>query len=145
MKLLMIFCDKFGYRTSRKGLDTAPSIDESRTIGDALVGFIHVERQDESDPGYVETKLVKNLKWAARKNDSQRVVLHSFTHLADGKASPETTKDILDRTQARLVKAGYEVCQTPFGYFLDLHIEAPGSPLTRLFKDICPSAEADLQ
>ncbi len=136
MKLLMIFCDKFGYRTSQKGLDSADDIDEQKMIESALVGFIHVEPEDETNPGYVETKLVKNLKWAARKNNVDRVVLHSFTHLAETKASPKITKDIFDRADDRLVKSGYEVHQTPFGYFLNLHIEAPGSPLTRLFKDI---------
>lgn len=141
MKLLMIFCDKFGYTTSQKGLDTAPDVDERLMIDNALVGFIHVEPMDENDPGYIETKLVKNLKWAARKNNVQRLVLHSFTHLAELKASPEITKEIFDRAHARLEKAGYEVSQTPFGYFLNLHIEAPGSPLTRLFKDIRPTSD----
>ena len=84
----------------------------------------------------VETKLIKNLKWAARKNHTERIVLHSFTHLSQSKASSEITKQLLDNSEQRLKKADYEVYQTPFGYFLDLDVKAPGYPLARLFKDI---------
>ena len=40
-----------------------------------------------------------------------------------------------------LKKSGYEVWQTPFGYFLDLDMQAPGTPLARLFKDIQVNAK----
>jgi len=136
MKLLMIYCTSFGYRTSEKGLETAPDISEERVITDALVGFIHIEAIDQENTQYIETKLVKNLKWAARKNDTRRIVLHSFTHLSESKASPEITAQILDNAFERLQKADYEVSQTPFGYFLDLNIQAPRNPLARLFKSI---------
>jgi len=135
MKLLMIYCDRFTYRTSQKALDTAPEIDATETSANVLVGFIHVEQKDENDPGYVETKLVKNLKWAARKNNTIDIILHSFAHLADTKASPEITATIFNQAQTRLESAEYKVRQTPFGYFLDLELKAPGNPLTRLFKE----------
>jgi len=68
MKLLLIYADRFGYRTSMKTIDSEPDRDEARTIEDVLVGFIHLEESDEADPAGIETKLVKNLKWAARRN-----------------------------------------------------------------------------
>jgi len=117
-------------------LDTVPEIEKTETIENALVGFIHVEEKDTENVSYVETKLIKNLKWAARKNETERIVLHSFTHLSESKASPEITKQIFDSAEDRLKKAGYETYQTVFGYFLDLDIQAPGNPLTRLYKDI---------
>ena len=136
MKLLMIYANKFAYKTSLKSLDTVPETDEQKIIENAVVGFIHVEGKDESDLSTVETKLIKNLKWAARKNNTEIIVLHSFTHLSESKAGSEITKQLLDNSEQRLKKADYEVYQTPFGYFLDLDIDAPGSPLARLFKDI---------
>ena len=136
MKLLMIYSTGFGYHTSMKTIEEGPDLDENVRIENALVGFIHVEAADADDTNYVETKLVKNMKWAARKNDTQRVILHTFAHLSESKGSPEVTKAILDGAQERLEKAGYEVSQTPFGYFLDLDLQAPGHPLARLFKDI---------
>jgi hypothetical protein len=135
MKLLMIYIDEFTYKTSVKNLESAPRIDEEKVIEDALLGFIHVEPRDEENVSSVETKLVKNLKWAARKNETDTVVLHSFAHLAETKADPEFTKRLLDNAESRLKNAGYVTYQTPFGYFLDLHIKAPGHSLSRLFKE----------
>ncbi len=136
MKLVMIYTTRFGYRTTIKTLGSEEDRVEEQMLEDVLVGFIHAEPQDESEVGAVETRLVKNLKWAARKNETNRILLHSFAHLAEGKATPEFTKDLLSNAEARLVGAGYEVSQTPFGFFLDLHLEAPGRSLARIFKSL---------
>jgi len=136
MKLLMIYAGDFGYETSVKALDSEAERSEKRSLENVLVGFIHTEPQDEEQANSVETHLVKNLKWAARKNDTNRILLHSFAHLAEEKASPEFTKQLLQNTEERLAAAGYEATQTPFGFFLNLHLEAPGHPLARLFKSL---------
>ena len=136
MKLLMIYANRFVYKTSLKSLDSVSEKNEQNTIENAVVGFIHVEEKDETNLSNVETKLIKNLKWAARKNNTERIVLHSFTHLSESKASSEMTTQLLDNSEKRLKEAKYEVFQTPFGYFLDLDVKAPGNPLARLFKNI---------
>ncbi len=136
MKLLVVYADRFAYRTTLKSIDSEDDLDESKGIDNAIVGFIHVEPHDEQRAGAVETHLVKHLKWAARKNQTMRIVLHSFAHLAEEKASWEFTKGLLDRAQERLNKSGYETHQTPFGFFLDLHVDAPGHPLARIFKSV---------
>ena len=136
MKLLMIYAEKFSYKTSLKSLESASETNEQNIIENAIVGFIHVEEKDEANLSNVETKLIKNLKWAARKNNTERIVLHSFTHLSESKASSEITSQLLDNSELRLKKSNYDVYQTPFGYFLDLDVKAPGNPLARLFKDI---------
>ncbi len=136
MKLLMIYANKFAYKTAVKTLESAPDINEERTIEHVLVGFIQVEAHDEDRLSAVETKLVKNLKWAARKNETSKIVLHSFAHLSESKASPDVTKRLFSHAERRLFSADYEVHQTPFGYFLDLNIRAPGKSLARIFKEI---------
>ncbi len=136
MKLLMIYADSFGYKTSMKTLEDMPDSDETRSYEKAVVGFIQIEKRDEENLSYIETKLVKNLKWAAGKNNTRVIILHSFAHLSESKAEPENTRQLFDSAESRLVKSGYEVYQTPFGYFLDLDLQAPGTPLARLFKDI---------
>lgn len=130
----MIYADRFAYRTALKTVESAPDRDEQREFTDVLVGFIHLERADEEDPGRVETKLVKNLKWAARKNGTKRILLHSFVHLAETKASPALAREVLAGAQRRLLEAGYQADQTPFGYFLDLTLVAPGCPSARIFQ-----------
>ncbi|NOX90249.1 MAG: hypothetical protein GXO77_14630 [Calditrichaeota bacterium] len=135
MRLLMIYCTQFAYKTSVKNLEGAPDIHEEKSAENALIGFIHVEPKDEENLSYAETKLVKNLKWAARKNETNTIVLHSFAHLAEEKGDPEMTGKLIDNAAARLKKAGYETWQTPFGYFLDLDVRAPGHSFARIFKE----------
>ncbi len=135
MKLLMIYTEKFGYKTSIKNLESVDSFEEEKVIENAIVGFIQAEEKDEEETAKIETKLIKNLKWAAKKNNTDKIVLHSFAHLSMSKADEEITKQIFDNAEARLQKAGYEAYQTPFGYFLDLDVKAPGKSLARVFKE----------
>lgn len=135
MKLLMIYAEQFGYQTNTKTLETVEQYQEDKQIKNVLAGFIQVEKEDEEKMDKVETKLIKNLKWAAKKNNTNSILLHSFAHLSLSKANPESTKKIFDNAEERLKDSGYEVSQTPFGYFLDLDLKAPGWSLARVFKE----------
>jgi len=135
MKLLMIYSDKFAYKTNVKNLESVEYYEENKKIENALVGFIQVEQKDEKDIAKAETKMIKNLKWAAKKNDTNSIILHSFAHLSLSKADEKITKEMFDRAEQRLKNSGYEISQTPFGYFLDLDIQAPGRSLARIFKE----------
>lgn len=134
MKMLMIYCDVFGYEPTVKVLDDFPDIAEGKEYKKVLVGFIQAESQDEYDLKGVENKMLKNLKWAAKKNNTHRIILHSFAHLSESKASPHITKKLFDQAEQRLKNADYEPFQTPFGYFLSLKVEAPGYSQARIFK-----------
>ena len=135
MKLLMIYSEKFAYKTSIKNLESVEKYEEEKQIEDVLLGFIQVEQKDEEDIAKAETKMIKNLKWAAKKNDTTNIILHSFAHLSMSKADEGLTKAMFDRAEQRLKSSGYEVSQTPFGYFLDLDVQAPGKSLARVFKE----------
>jgi hypothetical protein len=135
MKLLMIYVKKFSYSPTIKTLEGFEEHTERKTFENALVGFIQVEEHDtEKETLKVEKNLTKNLKWGARKNECNFIVLHSFAHLSESKASPEFTKQIFDLAEKRLQNADYKTAQTPFGYFLDLDIQAPGFSQARMFK-----------
>ena len=133
MKLLMIYADRFAYTPTLKTLEGAPDADPG-SAEDTVLGFIHVEPSDLEEGSKAVTKLVKNLKWLAGKNDTKTIVLHSFSHLSDQKADPEASHALFDRAQLRLQEAGYRVLQTPYGHFNDLELHAPGHPLARVFK-----------
>lgn len=134
MRVLFWFCEKFAWTPTLKTLEGAPDAGpDERTR--AVVAFIHVEPGDVEAGSSAETKLVKNAKWVARKWEVQEVILHSFTHLGEAKADPEQAKSLMDRAGERLSSAGYRAVQTPYGYFNDLSIEAPGHPLARIFKE----------
>lgn len=135
MKLLIFYVNSFSFETNHKGLESAVESDIIEEINNAVLGFIHVEEKDESNSSDVETKLIKNLKWAARKNETNRIILHSFNHLSESSANPEFTKKLLNNAEFRLRNSEYSVSQTPFGYFLNIKMDAPGNPLARIFKE----------
>jgi RNA polymerase-interacting CarD/CdnL/TRCF family regulator len=137
MKVLTMFVDEFSYIPAQKNLESAESAVEEKTFSKAILAFIQVEQTDEeNDIKSREKKLVNHLKWVARKNKCSSVILHSFAHLSESKASPEFTKTLFDEAEKRLLNAEFSVAQTPFGYFLDLNIKAPGFSLARIWASL---------
>lgn len=135
MKLLMIYCKKFSYSPANKSLEDAEEITEGASFENVQVAFIQAEETDESSGRIksIEKKLLNYIKWAARKNETKNVILHSFAHLSYSKASPQFTKDLFDRIEVKLKNTSHVTAQTPFGYFLDLQVDAPGESLARIF------------
>ncbi|MDH3358956.1 MAG: threonyl-tRNA synthetase editing domain-containing protein [Desulfobacteraceae bacterium] len=134
MRVLFWFCDDFDWTPAIKTLPDVPEAEPAENRN-TVVAFVHIEPRDVESGSSSETKLVKNAKWLARKWETLRIILHSFTHLGQEKADPEKALELLDRTKERLENAGYSVDQTPYGYFLDLKIKAPGHPLARVYKE----------
>jgi len=134
MKVLVMYVNEFQYTPAEKNLEDAPTVVSGEAISEAILAFIQVEEEDEQkDLKSREKKLVNHLKWTARKNNCKRVVLHSFAHLSESKASVGFTKSLFDEAEKRLKNADFETFQTPFGYFLDLKIDAPGYSLARIW------------
>ncbi len=137
MKVLVMFVDEFSYRPNTRNLDSAEEITEGKTFANSILAFIQVEEADEQfDVASREKKLVNHLKWTARKNNCNSLILHSFAHLSESKASVEFTREIFNLAEKRLQNAGYTTAQTPFGYFLDLEIKAPGYSLARIWASL---------
>ncbi len=137
MKVLVMYVDKFAYKPAQKNLDSAEDITDGATFTDSVLAFIQVEESDEEKGvNSREKKLVNHLKWTARKNDCKKVILHSFAHLSESKASVEFTKELFNLAETRLQNAEFETAQTPFGYFLDLEIKAPGFSLARIWASL---------
>jgi len=136
MKLLMIYSKEFSYNPTIKTIDSMPDCTEGKEYQNVQVAFIQVEKEDEENETAVKKKLLKNLKWIAGKNNTKKIILHSFAHLSESKAEAGFTKSLFDNVDERLVSSGFEVEQTPFGYFLDLKVDAPGYSLARVFKNL---------
>ncbi len=136
MKLLMIYMKRFAYNPTIKTIETMPDHKEEKSFENVQAAFIQVEKEDKENETAVKRKLLKNLKWIAGKNNTKKIILHSFAHLSESKANPEFTKALFDEINERLTSSGFQVEQTPFGYFLDLEVNAPGYSLARVFKDL---------
>ncbi|MBL0714353.1 MAG: hypothetical protein JJV98_11695 [Desulfosarcina sp.] len=133
MRVLFWYCDHIGWQPAMKTLEDAVEAAPGFYLK-AVAGFVHVEPADIQPTSKAETKLVKNAKWLARKWNVTQIILHSFTHLGEAKAEAAEARKLLVRAGDRLVQAGYQVAHTPYGFFLDLDLKAPGHPLARIFK-----------
>lgn len=132
-----MFIEEFSYSPAIKNLENVAEMTGERSFSNSILAFIQVEQTDEeSDLKSREKKLVNHLKWVARKNETQSVILHSFAHLSESKASAEFTQDLFNQAEKRLQNTGYTTAQTPFGYFLDLTIKAPGFSLARIWASL---------
>lgn len=136
MKLLMYNVREFWYKTFRQTLDHVDEIHTEETINDAVVVFMNVEREDEAQPSRIIRKTVRTIAWLARKNHRDRIVLHSFAHLSDSKASVDFAHVIIQRVLERLTNKGYAVSVTPFGYFLEFKLHVLGESLAKVWKSL---------
>ena len=135
MKLLLFQAKCFYWASFSKTLDEVPEHSVAETVEAALVVFFHAEAEDEAKPK-LETKVVKNIKWLANKRNLKNIVLHSFTHLSASTASPDFAQELVNRLDERLTKTGYQVWQTPFGYFCEWDLAVYGDSLAKVFKEI---------
>lgn len=137
MKVLAMYTSYFGYLPALKNSEDAKEVSDGKSFTDCIVAFIQLEQEDEGKEVLSrEKKLVNHLKWVLRKNNCQKLILHSFAHLSESKASARFTKAVFDQAELRLQHSGIETAQTPFGYFLDLDIKAPGFSLARIWASL---------
>jgi len=127
---------RFWYRPFSKILEQAEDASGEEEVPETAVIFVHAEAEDEQRRSNVLTKALKNIKWLANKRGLKNIVLHSFTHLADSKASPEFAHAFLEEVAGRLRQTGYNVWLTPFGYVCEWELSVYGESLAKVFKEI---------
>jgi len=136
MKLLMLYTHDYWLQPHEKNLEEAPEVTEGIHMQECVVALIHVEPQDVATRGKTTTKALKQLKWLARKSQTQKIVLHSFAHLATESAAPQMAQSFLEDIRERLAKTGFEVQSSPFGYFNEFKLHVAGPSLAKVFVDL---------
>jgi biotin synthase-related radical SAM superfamily protein len=101
---------------------------------EALLVWIQSEMQDEAGRTSVLRKMVKNIRWLAKKLETTRVVLHSFAHLGESKSASEFADKIIEETATRLRDREFEVHIVPFGAFHEFKMHVKGPSLAKVFK-----------
>lgn len=135
MKLLTFQAKRFRWRPYSKTLPNASAQPDEKEAVEAVVVFLEAEKQDEGKASVVR-QAVKHIKWLANKKQLKRVVLHSFTHLGGDTAAPDLADGLLKEVAQRLENTGYEVAQTPFGYFCEWEISVYGDSLAKVWKEL---------
>ena len=136
MKLLMHHVKEFWYKTYGKTLDGVETVEKEDKITEALLVFLHTEKEDEENKNKVTNKAIKNVKWLINKLSVKNVVLHAFAHLSTSKSAPEFGQDVIKDITTKLENIGLNVHLTPFGYFLEYSMHVYGESLAKVFKSI---------
>ena len=136
MKILMLYTHDYWLRPFEKNLEDAPVVSEGIAMQECVVALIHVEPHDLENRGKTTTKALKQLKWLARKSNTENVVLHSFAHLAAASAPPEEAQTFLEDIQTRLCNTGFQVQSSPFGYFNEFKLHVAGPSLAKVFVEV---------
>jgi len=136
MKIVMFYALEFWWKPYAQVLDEAIDATGEVLVKEAVVAFYQVEAQDPERRKKVVEKLVKNIKWLARKFDTQKVVLHSFSHLSLSKAPPEEAREIIAQAKEKLQRGGFEVFETPYGWLNEWKIHVAGESLAKVYKEL---------
>ncbi len=89
----------------------------------------------DNRPGVLR-KMVKNIRWLAKKIDCSAVTLHSFAHLDDNKADPDFADSLIEEVASRLREREYSIHIVPFGHFYEFNLHVKGPSLAKVFKRI---------
>ncbi len=126
----MLHVESFWYRPNE-------SVSEERTeIGESLHVWIHSEKGDENIRTGVLRKMVKNIRWLAKKVSVNSVTLHSFAHLDDSKSDPAFADSLIEEVASKLRDREYDVHIVPFGQFYEFNLHVKGPSLAKVFKRI---------
>lgn len=138
MKLLCFQAKRFRWKSHSKTLPEVEVAEVETVVEEALVAFVQVEVEDGADEtrARVFRHTLKHLKWLANKRDLRRIVLHSFAHLGGQNAPPSFASTLFQELSDRLESTGYEVHQTPFGYFCEWDLSVHGDSLAKVWKEI---------
>ncbi len=136
MKIIMFYALEFWWKPYAQVLEGAEATQKEVEVKKAVVVFYQVEGEDLERRKKVVEKLVKNIKWLARKFNTPRVVLHSFSHLSSSKAPPKESREIINQTKEKLQRGGFELFETPYGWLNEWKIHVAGESLAKVYKEL---------
>ena len=136
MRILLLHVKRIWYRVGRMSYGKDESLIGRTWEGENIpVALIHVEEKDVENSKKIVERAFRVLSWYARKVKANKIVLHSFAHLSDDKASPEKAEKILNAIAEKMRGKGYDVHVTPFGYFLELLLHITDEPISRVYQE----------
>lgn len=125
----MFHVESFWYRLNE-------SSEDKTEVGESVLVWIHSEETDEDNRSRVIRKMVKNIRWLSKKVECETVILHSFAHLDDSKASPDFADSLIEEVALKLRERDYTVQIVPFGHFYEFNVHVKGPSLAKVFKKI---------
>ena len=136
MRILGYQAASFSWQPFSKTLEDDDLLAQPGEAENAVVLFMHIENKDVHEEfSRSFKKALKHIKWMANKRELKNIVLHSFAHLGGDSCTPEQAKHFLDSLDERLSRTGYQVQQTPFGWFSSWNLSVFGESMAKVYKE----------
>ncbi len=139
MRFLSFHVDYFWYKVTKRGrsklFEELESVEREKRVENALVLFISVEKQDETNPELIKKSLVE-IEKILEQLKIQNVVILPFAHLFGKLSAPKFGLETLKELDSKLKEKEYSTSRLPFGWFHELEMKAKGHPLSRISRII---------
>lgn len=125
----MLHLESFWYRPNESSDD-----EEGTGLPESLLVWIQSEESDMDDRIGILRKMVKNIRWLAKKLEIDQIILHSFAHLDDSKSDPDFADALIEELASRLREREYAIHIVPYGKFYEFKMHVKGPSLAKVFK-----------
>jgi len=136
MKILTLHCDFIRFKPVEKAIKSAEEIEKKEIlVNEALVVFMAVEKDDESNPSAITSNTEKEIISIASQVKAKNIVLYPYAHLSPNLSSPEIALKIMKDLEKSL-KEKFSVTRAPFGWYKTFEVKCKGHPLSELSREI---------
>lgn len=137
--MLLIHADHFEYSVRQPALKNPEKIGPERksdSMNEVLVAFCTVEKDDESNSSIIIENAVRAIDSVAKQVEARNIFVYPYAHLSPSLGSRDLAISILTDLSMGLRGKGYEVAQSPFGWYKSFTIKCKGHPLSELSRSI---------
>ncbi len=139
MRFLSFHCDYFKYVVKKKSrseiIEELSEQNREGLMDNVIVLFISVEKQDESNPTYLQ-KAINEIQKISTQLKVSNIVILSFAHLFGELSDQKFGFEALKELQNKLEQIDYKTIRPPYGWFNELELKAKGHPLSRISRKI---------
>ncbi|MEM3615827.1 MAG: threonyl-tRNA synthetase editing domain-containing protein, partial [Candidatus Methanomethylicia archaeon] len=134
MRILLIHAEKFWWKVTKPVRipirDELTDENREGNVDNSLIAFTCIEKLDESDMENKCMKAVDEIIEVSSRINVKNIVIYPYAHLSNQLGSLENTVKALRLIVQGLMEMGYQVKQSPFGYYKEFMIHCKGHPLS---------------
>jgi len=140
----LLHCDHFEYGVRQPAIENPEPLSEENRGGkfqNILVAFCTIEKEDESNPSETAARSSASVAEVAKSVKTAEVLLYPYAHLSSSLASRDVALRVLSELSSDLMRRGFKIHRSPFGYYKTFSLRCLGHPLSELSRTIRPGEE----